>query len=195
MALTSFILRRYLGEMSIPFIEKHSIYGKELLFNYEEIQNILEEENHQILQYFYFNKENIHDILYKENKIISIENILTKNLHELFYLDLLILDRPNIINYIFSKDTLIFLCEELSKVKNGPKRIVMAKIIFDLIECFKGFASYDKKINEISLAKLSNLCVKEIKMEIKNKENFWDDIDADNILAMKMNMMTIYLMI
>ena len=81
-------MRRYLGEMSIPFIEKHSIYGKELLFNYEEIQNILEEENHQILQYFYFNKENIHDILYKENKIISIENILTKNLHELFYLDL-----------------------------------------------------------------------------------------------------------
>ena len=57
----------------------------------------------------------------------------------------------------------------------------MAKIIYDLIESFKGFGDYDEKINEISLVKLSNLCVKEIKNEIKNDEVFWDEIDADNI--------------
>ena len=187
MTLTSYILRRYLGEMSIPFIEKHSIYGKELLLNYEEVQNILEERNCNFLRYFYFNKENIHDILYQENKIISVDNILSKSLHELFYLDLLIMDRPNIINYVFSKDTLISLCEELSKVKKGPKKIVMAKIIYDLIESFKGFGDYDEKINEISLVKLSNLCVKEIKNEIKNDEVFWNEIDADNILIMNID--------
>ena len=189
MTLTSYILRRYLGEMSIPFMEKHFFYGKELILNYEEIHNILKDGKCQFLKYFYFNKENVHDILYQENKIISIDNNnkIAKTLNELFYLDLLIMDRPNFINYIFSKDIIIFSCEELLKIRKGPKRIVFAKIIYDLIENFKGFGTFDEKINENSLTKLSNLCIKEIKNEIKNEQDFWSDIDACNLLTMSID--------
>ena len=189
MTLTSYILRRYLGEMSVSFMEKHFFYGKELILNYEEIHNILKDGKCQFLKYFYFNKENVHDILYQENKIISIDNNnkIAKTLNELFYLDLLIMDRPNFINYIFSKDIIIFSCEELLKIRKGPKRIVFAKIIYDLIENFKGFGTFDEKINENSLTKLSNLCIKEIKNEIKNDQDFWSDIDACNLLTMSVD--------
>ena len=108
--INSFKLRRYLGEISILFIEKCSLDGNKLVLNYEEIENIIKEKKGQFLELFYFNKENIHDILYQTEKVINIENNQIRKKSDLFYLDLLIMDNPNIINYKFSKNIIIKFC-------------------------------------------------------------------------------------
>jgi len=185
MVLIPLVLRRKILD-AIPayFLLKQSIDGNELVSNYGEIGIILQQKNGQFLKLFYFNRKNVHEVLYKADEIISIDINQTKKLSDLFYLDLLIKENDNIVNYNFPKETIISLCEELSKIKEPPKNVILAKITFDLIESFKGFGKYDEKMNENSLINLSNFCLKKIQDEIDNDKIFWNDIDTDNILCM-----------
>ena len=182
-----FKLRIYLGEMPITFTEKCSLDGNKLVLNYEEIENIIKEKKGQFLELFYFNKENIHDILYQTENVINIEDNKIRKLSDLFYLDLLIMDNPNIINYKFSKNIIIKFCEELSTEKKELKKAILSKIIIDCIECYKGFGDYDEKINERSLNKLSNLCKKKIKNIIKNNEIFSEVYNYENLKEMSID--------
>ena len=177
-----FELRRFLYDINVPFFVKDSNSGNGLVTNFEEIINLLKEKNGQILKLFYFNRENVHTILYQANEIIYIDNNQLKKLCDLFYLDLLMNENENIVNYIFPKESIISLYDELKKVKNFPKKVILAKIVKDLIESYKGFGNEDEKINENSLANLSDFCIKEIKSDIKNNEIFFGNIDIDDIL-------------
>ena len=185
--ILSFKLRKYIGELSVPLIEKCSFDGNKLVLNYEEIENIIKEKKGQFLELFYFNKENIHDILYQTENLINIEDNQIRKLSDLFYLGLLIMDNPNIINYKFSKKIIVKFCEELSKEKKEFKKAILSKMIIDCIECYKGFGDYDEKINERSLNVLSNLCKKVIKNIIKNNKVFSEDYNYENIKEMSID--------
>ena len=183
MVLIPFALRsKILSSIPAYFLLKQSNNGNELVSNYDEIGIILKQKNGQFLKLFYFNRENVHDVLYKADEIIYIDINQTKKLSDLFYLDLLIKENDNIVNYNFPNETIISLCKELFKIKKHPKKVILAKIIYDLIESFKGFGNFDEKLNENNLINLSNLCLKEIKDEIENDNIFWNDFDTDNIL-------------
>ena len=190
MLLIPFELRKLLSEISIPFLVKKSIYENELVINYEEIIAILKEKNDQFLNLFYFYKENVHDILYKENEIIFIDINQIRKLSDLFYFDLLINDNKNIINYIYPKEIIFNSYEELLRTKGVVKKIILAKIIFDLIENYKGFGNFDEKVNEESLNILSNSCKTEIEENNKNNKIFFNTIDINDILSMSLD--TIY---
>ena len=112
-----FELRRFLYDINVPFFVKDSNSGNGLVTNFEEIINLLKEKNGQILKLFYFNRENVHTILYQANEIIYIDNNQLKKLCDLFYLDLLMNENENIVNYIFPKESIISLYDELKKVK------------------------------------------------------------------------------
>ena len=187
MVILPFKLRRVIGEIPIDLVIMQSPYKSELVVNIEEILNIVKENNGQYLKLFYFNKENIHNVLYQEEEVISIDDTLTRKLSNLFYLDLLIKENDNFVDYIFSKESLISLHKELLNLKVGPKKIILAKIIFDFIENFKGFGKYDENLNENRLENLSNLCKKEIQDEIKRDKSLLSDISIDNILEMKID--------
>ena len=110
-------LRRYLGEMSIPFIEKQTIYGIKQYLNMKEVNNTIRDSKNEYLKRLYINKENINEILYNQGEIIQIDDNKMIKLSDFFYLDLLIGDTPNIINYEFGKEIIISLCRELQDVK------------------------------------------------------------------------------
>ena len=174
--------------MSIPFLVKQSIFENELVVNFEEIITILKEKSGQFLKLFYFNRNNIHDILYKENEIIFIDVNQIRKISELFYLDLLIKDNQDIINYEYSKEIIFNLYEELLKIKSDAKKVILAKIIFDLIENYKGFENIDEKVDEKGLNILSNSCIKEMEEKVKkNNKKFLDGIDIDDILSMSLD--------
>ena len=188
MVLISFELRKkILSIIPASFLIQQPNNGYELVTNYSEIGMLLEQKNGQFLKLFYFNRENINEVLYEANEIISIDINQTKKLSDLFYLDLLIKENENVVNYIFPKETFISLSDELLSIKRSPKKIILAKIIYDLIESFEGFGNYDEKINESKLINLRNLCLKEIKDEIENDKIFWNDVDIDNILIMSID--------
>ena len=77
---------------------------KLLLSNYTEVSSILKSNKKDLIYFLYFNRDNIHNILYDEEKLIQIKiNKNNRNLSYYFYLSLLIKDK-DIINYSYSID-------------------------------------------------------------------------------------------
>ena len=193
MVLIFLELMKYINTKLIPYSEEQTKYTNRLVSNYEEIEFLLKEKNGQILKLLYFNKENISDILYTSNKLVAIDHLITKKLSDLFYLDLLLTSNPNVIDYIFTKNTLINLCEELLNVKNGIKKVIIHKIIYDLLESYHGFVNndYSKK----SLKKIKDLYEKEINNQTKIDFDFWNGIDIDNIMSISIDELYSYIIV
>ena len=144
-----------------------------LLFDYSEISSILKLNSNDILYFKYQNRENINDILYKEEKYIKIgikeEN---RNLANYYYLDLLINENKNIINYIYPIEFIEDINNFQKKIANNKiyTKICLAKIILDLIRNLKNYEGYD----EINDEKMMN--------DIENENN---DIINGNIKGIK----------
>ena len=124
---------------------------KEININYKE-------DNKKFL---YFNKDKVHKLLYDEEEVIKINNLPNNNLSELFYLDLLILENLDSINYSYSIE-IIRDVNNLNKNTNFKlKKIIISKIILALIFNFKGSDEYNEKfsdeLNEIENENIDNI--------------------------------------
>ena len=162
----------YLEEPSIPFLEKNSLLGNKLFSNFDEIKNI--QDNSEIfMKACYFNKENIHDILYESAETINIKIKRNYKFRDIFYFDLLIKDEPNVLDYKFEKDSIIILCKELSNSNESTKKIIISKIVIDLIESYKGIGIYNNQITEQILDDIAKKCKKEIKIQIKKNQKLF----------------------
>ena len=185
-----FQLRKYLDGIIVPYLEKDKNCGNKLFIDYKEIINIISDESRNFLKTLYFNRENTENILYNSDQTIAIKDKFLKKISNLFYLDLLIMNDPNILNYEFSGKIIQTLFEKLNTINDRPTKIIMCKSIIDLIESYKGFGPYDNEINEKSLGAISNQCKKEISKQIdNNEENFvsYSDIIEQSIDKIYMN--------
>ena len=114
------------------FEEIENKYGKcdpftKIITRYDEIEKIKEDES--VIQLLYFNRKNIHQILYEKEEFLNIEDYkFEDNLSSYFYLILLIEDNPIVIECIYSLDFFI----EINKQNNNNDEI-FKKIIFSLI--------------------------------------------------------------
>ena len=141
---------------------KDAISKENFLFNIKNIKMIYE------------NKENLHTFLYNSDKILHSEFDETPNLAFLFYFDLLIKHKKNLINYTYPIEA-IFKIDRIKNVYqdnninntnekdiniNNIIIIIISKIVHDLFFNYIGFEEYeeDKYINEL------------IPIEEKNKE-------------------------
>ena len=134
-----------------------------LIKNYSEIDLILSINKKEIINCLYFNKTNIHEILYEEEKLIGINfNEDKNNLAYYFYLDLLIQDNADILNYEYNIDFI----DKINSYQNGIdkslqlKKILVSKITLDLINNYKSSDIYncekdDEKLNYIETTKKS----------------------------------------
>ena len=161
-------LREKIVEKSNSFSDEQIFYENKLLFNYEEIEKIKRNHEKNFLKILYFNKENIHNILYISEKTINIEDNQTKKISNLFYLDLLIADNPNIINYIFSINSIEILYEQFLSIREIQIKLILAKLLIDMIESYEGFCDFDKEKNKKKIKSMANNCKKEIKRQIKH---------------------------
>ena len=121
-----------------------------LIFNYEDIEdikNMLKHNNESIInQFLYFNKNKIHQILY-DGEICYEINSKNFSLSELFYLNILILDNPEIINYTYSLQYFKDIHSRNINRGSSFEKIIIAKIILSLIFNFRG-SEYDEKYEE-----------------------------------------------
>ena len=126
-----------------------------LLTKYSEVQNFLNLKSQRKYEYFYLNKEHIHQILYDEEKIIKIQsNTPEKNLHNLFYIILLIKHQPYLTNYIYEYNYIENVNNFRKNSNNELSNFLLSRIIMELIDNYKGadeFYNYihEKRINEI----------------------------------------------
>ena len=182
----------YFSTLMQPINEKNNntnpIY--ELLSNFEEIQKISQIKDLNILKFFYFNRHKTHQILYDFEKLITIND---KDKEEIklifylyFYLCLLIEENSNLVNYKYSFN-LIKNINELQNMENDKviKKIILAKIIIDLITNYEQSCDNDEIINDYSLnnIKSSNLEI------IKSNANIYKEfnLQENDIISMKID--------
>ena len=149
-----------------------------LKLNYEEIENISKLKKPNIYQYFYFNREQIKNILYNSNKVILFDILGTKkSLSYYFYLNLLINYNDDLIDYSCSNDFI----KEINILSDGVqkdekyKKIILSKVIIDLIKNYKERNSLDEEneLNKIEIINGNNIkanisIFKEISIKINN---------------------------
>ena len=160
-----------------------------LLTEYDEIQQIINSNKDNLMNFLYLNKKTIHRILYDNDEIITIENNMINNkLSYLIYLFLLIEDEKEIVNYEYSLDFIIDIYELLkqdnSKIKNILLSIIIAKLISNYRNTNNNSENDEDKLNEIESYINNNK-----KNYIKDMKEFIPDLNENNNNEMKIDKM------
>ena len=137
----------------------------ELIQNYDDIKEILNNDNINRLEYIYINKQKVHKILYEEEKYIYIETNMINNFSDYYYLYALINDQPYLINYTYDFELIQKLYNELIESKNEIKEIILAKMLITYID----YSDFDERYNNIELC--SNIKKKCITNIINSKKS------------------------
>ena len=140
-----------------------------------DIDTLIKDEKINLIEFLYFNRKKIEDILYEEEEIINVRSeSLKEGLSNYFYLDILITDNPDIINYTYSID-LIEKANQYNNnhIKKNLSQIIISKVINDLIKNYKGTENYDeyKEFNILKNIEDENMRI------IKNNINIFEELD------------------
>jgi len=166
-------------------ILQESFLNLPLLF--EKIKQKLESET-DIIKFIYYNRIWFHKVLYEREQLVKIEfEEQKKNLYYCFYLDLLIMECSEILNYTYSLDFIKIINKERKKISQKYKLIIFCKIIIDLIENYKGIDECNENENTLLLENL----IKENRQIIEKNIEVFAEIDLkvsiDNILKKKID--------
>ena len=171
-----------------------------LINDFDSIKQIMNnKKENKIFLFLYFNKKKIHNILYEQEEIIKINDDLhsflsndNNNVSGLFYFDMLLLDNPDSINYIYS----IFIIRNLNNLKNDLsklKKIIVSKLIINLIYNFKGSVEFNEEENSNELNEIENENNDIIKVSIEVFKEFNCIYGVNDIINSKIDL--IYLSI
>ena len=158
-------------------IETANSFKSPLIIKYEEIDTILKNFIYNKVKFLYFNKKDIHKILYDSEETITINKDIVKNdMSDFFYLLLLIEDNPAIISYVYSIDFIKNINNQLGNegsknlYNNNVKELNELKINLDFIKNKKVDEIYANIINELINSINNNEFVSKIieELELKN---------------------------
>ena len=153
-------------------IENNPIF--KLISGFDEIKKLFDFSN--FLKFLYFNKKKIHKILYDEEVIININDINDNDLCSYIYLNFLIDDNTNVVNYKYPFELIKKINNIQSKEdkKNNIKPILLAKIILNLIQNLEQADddSQDIAKNEKELTNFKNYNYKIINNNINLLKDF-----------------------
>ena len=179
------IMLSYLNSyLEFTFLSK-SLFNLPKLF--DKIKQKLKSETDTI-KFIYFNRIWFHNVLYKKDEFVEIEfEEQKKNLYYCFYLDLLIMENPDIINYAYSLDFIKTINIERKKTSQKYKLIMFSKIILDLIGNYRETDEYNEKEDNFELEEIG----KENRQIIKDNVEIFKEIvlnlNEDDILKKKID--------
>ena len=178
-------------------IEKLNLFEcqiHKLISKYSEIEKIMKFDKSINLKLIYFNKEAVHCILYDAEKVIYL-NSFSEDFANFFYLDLLILDNKNIVNYNYPKESIQkidkIIMEQNYKI---VKKVLFSKIIIDLINNFKETDIYNEKYND-EILKIVNNNKNRIKNNINIFKDFGLNFSENHIISKKIDKLYVEIII
>jgi len=144
----------------------------QLVSNYKELEIYLK-HNKLIFKNLYLNIKNINNILYDSENIIEIrKQDYNQSLTQYFYLTMLINENKHIVNISYSFDLIREINEENKKCIKKLKKILVSKIILDLIDNYKGL-DIDEIIDDKEIETIKN----RNKLIIKDNLKFFKEFD------------------
>jgi len=161
-------------------------WTKSKLLKFTDLEIIKKYANSN-LKVLYYNRTYIEEFLYETEASITIDkfDLNLKSLYNLFYLDLLIMNNPDIINYIYSLDFIRNLNSFINKNNSGNQiqYIILLKVVNDLIKNYRGMDEYndneeneDNELNEIE-SKIKNLIPDNLNIGLTKDDIFSQKID------------------
>ena len=178
-------------------IEKLNLFEcqiHKLISKYSEIEKIMKFDKSINLKLIYVNKEAVHCILYDAEKVIYL-NSFSEDFANFFYLDLLILDNKNIVNYNYPKESIQkidkIIMEQNYKI---VKKVLFSKIIIDLINNFKETDIYNEKYND-EILKIVNNNKNRIKNNINIFKDFGLNFSENHIISKKIDKLYVEIII
>ena len=174
----SYLEFAFLGESFVSLLS---------VFCFDKIKQKLESET-DFIKFIYFNRNWFHSILYEKDELIKIEFEEQKmNLYYNFYLNLLIKENPDIVNYTYSFDFIKTINLELKKTPQKYKLIILSKIFIDLIDNYRESDEYNEHADSFVLEGIE----KENRQIIENNIKVFKEIDLnlneDNIQIKKID--------
>ena len=164
-----------------------------LIISNNEIEAIYKINKNSNKKFLYFNKDKIHNILYESEEVFTIDDDLKNifqdsDISELFYFELLILDKLETINYNYS----IELIRELNKIAINNnfkpiKKILISKILLSLIYNFKGLDNFDEEKDSHEITEMENTNINIIKDNLKVFKDLGMNYNLDNIKKNKID--------
>ena len=159
-----------------------------LLFDYSEVDKIVNSndiESNNLSKFIYYNKNNIHNMLFDYEERININsNHQSITISFLFYLSLLIRENPDIFFYNYSFDYIKDINNTIGNRNDPYVKIVISSILLDLIENYK---NKDDFISEEELKQIQRRneniirdnvnSLKEINLELSPEEIKLKSID------------------
>ncbi len=158
----------------------------QLISNFQEIKIINDNTNtkdqnikaQDIIMFLYFNRNKIEKIIYDIEEVIEIKpyNVI-KDLSYYFYLDLLLNQNEGIVNYIYIIDFIKEINEQQKSTdkKEIFKKILISKIIVELIINYKGCYYYNEDEDDKSL----QIIEKNNKTFIENNINIFNHLNLN----------------
>ena len=162
-----------------------------LLTSYKELEQILDFSDSNTFRFLLFNSKKIESILYEEQEILELDKfeLNLEYLHNLFYLDLLLLNNDDIINYKCSLDFIKNLNSFIKSNNNSEnliQNIIFLKVNIDLIKSYRQIDEYNENIEENELKKMEEQI--QIKKMINEKlKNLNIKLKEDDILSQKID--------
>ena len=192
-------LQKRIAIIDFNFIRKKQFYTTKdpltkIFFRFNDIEAFLKNEDElNVIKYLFSSRETVHKILYNENEIIDLKFNNNKELSVYFYLNLLIKENPDIINYSYSIDYIKEANNEKKIILYDYKNILIAKCINDLISNYKETEEYNEYEDEgiLNSIKEENIMIiknclyifnimgldyNEKKLEIKKVDEIYIDI-------------------
>ena len=171
--------------------EKIQLYDNPNLKDYNILSSIFDDllkeksffslKSIEEIKWLFDNKENFHRYLYDHDKIMNIDFDNHISLAFLYYLDVLIKEEPNLINYSCSYKYIIKI-NEFHNLTNEPiVQFVCAKIIIDLINNYKNFDENNEEDYKKYLLQIENENKNIIKKSINIFEMKEEDIYSKSI--------------
>ena len=162
-----------------------------LLTSYNELEQTLDFSDFNTFRFLLYNSKKIESILYEEQEILELDKfeLNLESLHNLFYLDLLLLNNDDIINYKCSLDFIKNLNSFIKSNNNSEnliQNIIFLKVNIDLIKSYRQIDEYNENIEENELKKMEEQV--QIKKMINEKlTNLNIKLKEDDILSQKID--------
>ena len=154
---------------------------------FDEIKQKLKSEAN-IIKFIYFNRIWFHNALYEKEELVKIEfEEQKKNLYFLFYLDLLIMENPDITNYTYSLDFIKNINIERKKTSQKYKLIMLSKIIIDLIDNYRETDEYNENEESFELEEIEKENRQIIRDNIEIFKEVRLNLNEDDILVKKID--------
>ena len=122
---------------------------KNIFINTRNIEKNFSLNELTFIKLLYFNKNIIHPLLYEFDNIINLDYDKVNKISYYFYLTLLIANNPNVIYYYYSFQFIKNINENNINNNNNIKKLIISKIIIDLIKNYIGLEEFGNNLEEI----------------------------------------------